>query len=189
MISVIEEIEDRGDQAFMLWLYQEFSPLICSTARKYVPGREKYEDIIQEALLRLIEKVSVLRSMERYTLVYYVSVTVKNTALNYLRKQKAIDKHCVPWGGSGDGIAAGAPDLEEAIMLKELANRLRGIWGRLTEEERCLLEGKYLLEQNDRELARQLNCQPGSVRMKLTRARRRARQLMTEEGVKHNDKA
>ena len=188
MISIIEEIEDRGDQAFMLRLYQEFAPLIFATARKYVPDRENYKDVAQEALLRLIEKVGLLRTMNRYTLAYYVSVTVKNTALNYLRKQKTIDKHCVSWGGSGDGIAAGAPDLEDAIMLKELAGQLLRIWGRLTEEERCLLEGKYLLEQNDRELARQLGCQPGSVRMKLTRARRRARQLMTEEGVKDNDK-
>lgn len=43
------------------------------------------------------------------------------------------------------------------------------------------MEGKYILGYTDAELADMLGCKKSSVRMKLTRARRRAFQLMTEE--------
>ena len=56
------------------------------------------------------------------------------------------------------------------------------MWVRLTEEEQLLLEGKYILGYEDGELAGMLGCKKDSVRMKLTRARRRALRLMLEEG-------
>ena len=56
------------------------------------------------------------------------------------------------------------------------------IWGSLSEEDRLLLEGKYILGYHDDELATMLGCRKDSVRMKLTRARRRAFQRMLKEG-------
>ena len=66
-------------------------------------------------------------------------------------------------------MAIPEPSLDERIMLAE------------QKEDRLLLEGKYILGYTDAELADMLGCKKSSVRMKLTRARRRAFQLMTEE--------
>ena len=63
-------------------------------------------------------------------------------------------------------------------MLVEDKERLYRIWDQLTQEEQLLLSGKYILEYSDAELAGQLGCGPASVRMKLTRVRRKARKLM-----------
>lgn len=49
-------------------------------------------------------------------------------------------------------------------------------------EERLLLEQKYVLGWSDNELASMLGIQPQSVRMRLTRAKRKAIQLMKEQG-------
>ena len=65
----------------------------------------------------------------------------------------------------------------DAERGKRLADALR----RLAETDRILLEGKYLLEYSDETLAKQLGCRPASVRAKLTRARRRAFQLLKGE--------
>lgn len=46
-----------------------------------------------------------------------------------------------------------------------------------------VLEGRYFLELSDDELARQFGCKPGSIRVKLTRARRNALKIMLEKGV------
>ena len=43
----------------------------------------------------------------------------------------------------------------------------------LPPEDRFLLEGKYILQCSNEELAAQLNCKPDSIRMKLYRVRKR----------------
>ena len=59
---------------------------------------------------------------------------------------------------------------------------LAKIWPRLPEEDRLALEAKYILQLDDRQIARQLGIKPASVRMRLTRARRLARKEMEKEG-------
>lgn len=46
-----------------------------------------------------------------------------------------------------------------------------------------VLEGRYFLGLTDEELAQLFGCKPGSVRVKLTRARRNALKIMLEKGV------
>ena len=53
----------------------------------------------------------------------------------------------------------------------------------MSAEDRALLEGKYILGDSDEMLARTLHCKPSSIRMKLTRARRRALKLLEQEGA------
>ena len=67
--------------------------------------------------------------------------------------------------------------------LRDDLARIKSVWPALTEEQRFLLERKYLAGASDAELAEYLDCQPGSVRMKLTRARRRVMEILKEGGA------
>ena len=51
----------------------------------------------------------------------------------------------------------------------------------LPDNERLLLEQKYFLGSSDEELARFFRCKPGSVRMKLTRARRHMLRILMDD--------
>ena len=64
---------------------------------------------------------------------------------------------------------------------EEQLDALRRVWPRLSEADQLLLSGRYILGLDDRELARLAGCKPGSVRMKLTRARRNALREMKKE--------
>ena len=55
-------------------------------------------------------------------------------------------------------------------------------------DEQRLLEGKYFLGYDDNRLSEICECSPGSVRMKLTRARRKILNIMERE-VEMHDKA
>lgn len=63
---------------------------------------------------------------------------------------------------------------------------LAQVWPRLDENTRWLLEARYILDYSDGELARELGVKPDSVRMALTRARRKARRLMENQHSKEN---
>lgn len=58
----------------------------------------------------------------------------------------------------------------------------------LRPDEQRLLEGKYFLGYDDNRLSEICECSPGSVRMKLTRARRKILNIMERE-VEMHDKA
>ena len=147
-----------SDREFLLWLYQEFSRLMFYTAQKYLADPHSQEEVVQESLKKLIEKVAVLRRLKRPALAGYVRATVRNTART--------------------------DSLDETVFCREEVQRLREIWPQLDGETRMLLERKYILGYENEELGRMLGCRTDSVRMKLTRARRKVLRLMGKEAEK-----
>ena len=175
-------IEDPDDREFMTQFYLEYERLMYATVRKRLTDPEAAKDIVQECVIRLIPKIPFLRRQERCIKASYVVSTVRNATINYMRKQGRTDGRCCSLEEQEEqDMAIPEPSLDERIMLAEQKERLMQIWSSLPEEDRLLLEGKYILGYTDAELADMLGCKKSSVRMKLTRARRRAFQLMTEE--------
>ena len=175
-------IENPDDREFMTQFYLEYERLMYATVRKRLTDPEAAKDIVQECVIRLIPKIPFLRRQERCIKASYVVSTVRNTTINYMRKQGRTDGRCCSLEEQEEqDMAIPEPSLDERIMLAEQKERLMQIWSSLPEEDRLLLEGKYILGYTDAELADMLGCKKSSVRMKLTRARRRAFQLMTEE--------
>ena len=171
------------DRQFILNLYQEFCRLMFFTAQKYCSDPLQQEEIVQESLRKLIEKVNTLRTLQPAVLTSYLVATVRNTAISYLRTQ-AKDKAVISLEELEEAPAS-QQSMDEALILQEELAPLRAIWPQLSQEDRLLLEGKYLLEYSSAELGERLGCQSASVRMKLTRARRRALKLMKKGGNGH----
>ncbi|MCI9506046.1 MAG: sigma-70 family RNA polymerase sigma factor [Oscillospiraceae bacterium] len=148
-----ENLDGLGDMDFILCLYQEFKPLMFATARKYLANIYDQEDVVQASLIKLIEKVCVLRNKERSALCSYIVYTVKNTALNYLKHQNVITAHSYSMDDSISEIPSDAPPLEELIELADRRKQLFRIWDKLPEIDQVLLESKYVLGQSDQQLA------------------------------------
>lgn len=173
--------DDPGDREFMLMVYESHKDLMMTTAQKYIADRDIAEDIVHDGVVKLIEKVSLLRTLNRCTLAGYIVSTVRNTAISYLRRQDTLQKHSTPMEEEMEEAAE--LTVEELTILQADKAQLCDAWPKLSEEDRLLLEGKYLLEQSDEELAALLGCKVASIRMKLTRARRRAYLLVAGEEV------
>lgn len=179
MIALIcANIEDPSDRKFMDQVYQEFERTMFHIACKYTSCRMDQEDIVQDGVLKLIKNISTIRPMGRCILASYIVFTIRSISIDFLRGQKA--------KGSKVSSMEDEPFFElesPSLPLDDQlisAERLTELWGYLSEEDRVLFEGKYLLGRTDEELAMLLNCQPDSVRMKLTRARRKALKRWTE---------
>ena len=173
MIAVIcAAIENPDDREFMEQLFRDFERVMFSVARKYVSNPTDQEDLVQESAIKLIEKISTIRPMNRCTLASYIVFTIRNTSIDFLRGQKT-ERNKI--SSIADEIFSGPeapfPPLDDLLISTE---QLAELWGKLPDQDRVLVEGKYILDATDEELARQLKCKPNSIRMKLTRARRRA---------------
>ena len=65
-------IEDLDDREFMSQLFVDFHRLMCHEARKIAKNDRIAEDIVQDTLLKLIDKVSLLRTLPQRKLVNYI---------------------------------------------------------------------------------------------------------------------
>lgn len=182
---LLTQVDEPSDREFLTEMFYNFSRLMFSTAGNFVENTFEKEDIVQEALVRLIAKVDTLRTLQRNALASYIVVTVKHTAINHLRKRNKADKRILDiYDGIPDDIPdESSEDMDDRVILNDNLGKLSKVWPELSEADRFLLEGKYICGYTDAELADTLGCKESSVRMKLTRARRHALNLLTKEGV------
>ena len=191
MVAMVYSMEDQpSDREFMDQMYMEFERLMFFTARQYTSKAEIAEDIVQESLVRLYEKVRTMKPMKHVVLAAYIRATVRNTAINVLRKMNRERDYAAD--AETDAFAQADQEWVLNTMMDLYGYRvlLSKIWPRLPEDDRVLLEGKYILGYSDQELAEEIGCQANSIRVKLTRARRRALAIIQEqEGVNRFDEA
>ena len=191
MISFICAYTDtKSDKDYIVKLYLQYERLMFAVAKHTAQDLpSSWEDIVQDSLAKLIKHIDTLRSMEDQAILAYITITVKNTAINYVRRQSIKQKNFTDFlEGGVDDVEPIAPTIEELLILKEERANLLDIWESLPKEDQVLLRGKYILKSTDQELAEQLGCKPGSIRMKLTRARRRALKLLLEKEGSPSDK-
>ena len=181
------QLDTPDSRKFMEDCFEEFGILMYTVAKRYV-DEDTAAEIVQDACIKLIRHIETIMTIPRCNLAGYIVNTVKNTAKNYLTAQ------VVRLNRSGEMPPedAGAPTstgraTEKLVIQLEDGGRFREIWKQLPAADRDVLEKKYLLEETDEELARELSCKASSVRMKLTRARRKAMELYKE--WKNNDEA
>lgn len=155
-------------------LFEQHYLLMMKEAGKYFTAPEDVEDIVQEAILNLIEKKDKLLSLEPYHQAAYIATTVRNLSISVLRHRKCIE--FIPLSELEDYQIPNDHMLDPEVIFtqKVYAEQFRKIWHTLPPEDQVLLGQKYILDETDEEIARDLQIKPSSVRMTLTRARRRA---------------
>ncbi len=177
------EAEQGREPAFLELVYLQYKRLMFSIAGKYAASPDDQADIVGEALVRMIEQEERLRAVDARALTAYIAAVVRNTAINFLRHRGVIRQYeQVSWEQMQDTEPSPALSTEETVLRAERRDWVRQVWQRLSPSDRLLLEGKYILELTDRELAATLGCGTASIRMKLTRARRRALKEISKEG-------
>ena len=167
---------DTDGRTFMKDLYKQYSRLMYATALRSVPSREDCEDIVQDAVESLCRKVHTLMGLPGPALTVYIVHTVKSKVSNFQRHQNVVNRHVTALADTNlEELRSLAPTPE---MLVEQIDALYRVWPRLPEQDRELLYRKYVLWQDNEELAQIFQCRKDNIRMRLTRAKRKAISLM-----------
>lgn len=174
-------IEDDDDRAFMENLYLSYHRMMYKRIYEYTKDSKTAEDVLQSVLEKLIDKITLLRSLDRDHLVGYISSACRNTAHNFtVRSAKEIPFADITPQDKAETWQS--PHAAEVLVLRqEDITQLRRIWPKLDEQSQLLLEGYYILDKPMHELGKELGIKPSSVRMYLTRARRKAAALLQAE--------
>ncbi len=178
--TCILAIEDESDREYMEQLFLQYERLMYSEISKILKNRADVEDVLQLSLVKMIDKLQILRSRSRDQLINYIISICKNTAISWLRKKSKIQFFQLDedW----DSFRDTESDLfvEELTISKIEIEQLIKNWTKLDDRTRFLLEGRYILEKTDQELASDLGIKPASVRMALVRARKAAFDMLKD---------
>ena len=169
---------DEKEAAFFEQLYSKYKKLMFSQALLYSAScREDAEDIVHDTLVKLMSKYKILSGLNEKALASYIVYSIRNTAINR-RKHLAIEnKYYKTYNPDETYVSA------ESQLLSELPPEdLFPGWAKLSQKDRDLLAFRYFLELSVEELAALYGCSAISIRVRLYRARKKARELIFQRG-------
>lgn len=174
-------IENDDDRVFMERLYIENRQIMYKKAYSLLHNQQDAEDVINTACVALINNLARLRGFDSCTLQAYIVSTIRNTAINSIKKRNLISAHNVSDADVAFERAVSddqAPD-SKVIQQAEL-EALKQALISLPEKEMTLLQMKYVMEMSDEQIAKRLGIKCASIRSYLARARRHAREILKE---------
>ena len=161
-----------GNRQFFQEFYDQYKDFLFYMAGQYARTSVEREDIVQEALVRLIQNSDTLQTLTHGQRVKYIQLTVKTL---WLDQQKVREKEDLLF--LDQAILEACRDPEPVTAAGEAVKNLRKT---MSPRDWMALEGKYLLGYSHEELASLLDMDPHSLRTTVSRARKRARKILEE---------
>lgn len=183
---------NENDIKFIQNLYEKYKRLFFQQILFLNLSQDDMEDIIQETVLHLINKVKTLRSLSERQQVTYIISTVKNVGINYRAKYQKTNVVSLNEITDGDEYETFiSDDVTERILAEEQMAELDRALQKVDNDSRELLVMYYFMNENVEAIAERFSISPGSVRMKLTRARRKLKAAMelSREDNNHQNKS
>ena len=171
------------DQVFFEAFYIENRNLIFYFASK-LAGTDGCEDLVHDTLVRLICHIPALRQISdnKRKVANYLFQTVQSEYIDQHRKIKHEKNLTV----SIEDIQYQQPEepLQELEATMEKAQELDMVKEGLTEQEWMLLHRRYILGYSAEELGQFKGCSSSSIRMALSRTRKKAKKILLENREK-----
>lgn len=172
-------ILSNKDRLFLDGLFRQYQWMMFRTVFRITENRWDTEDVIQIVMVKLADKLALLRSLDKPRLSAYLAAACRNTALTYCREiQRRSECPYV------DTLAVLSRVVDIQSSLSDTEERLlafRRAWQILDLRTKYILRSRYLENKSFQEIAASLGIQPKSARMALTRAKRKARAAILKE--------
>jgi RNA polymerase sigma-70 factor (ECF subfamily) len=165
-----------GNEAALLELYAAYGQRMYAYAVRLTTDPAVAEDAVQETLVAVWRTAGRYRSEGR-VLTWLLGI-VHNQAL------KAVRSHTQPISEEMEAtLTSAAPSPEEQAQAGQQSDWLRQGLENLSRDHRAVLELVFYQGLSLEEAARVCNCPLGTVKSRLSYARRRLRQLLSRENV------
>ncbi|MFV0393345.1 MAG: RNA polymerase sigma factor [Coprobacillaceae bacterium] len=173
-------------------LYQHIEKKVYFWCYTITKNRSDAEDVSQEALMLIYEKINTLKDVEYFNAWIYRIAT--NCCYMYLRKRKRRDKPFLEDHAFSEDIVSTIPEEridalpKEIYDVKELKQIISGFITNLPRKQRETITLFYLEEFKVNEIAEILECNTNSVKARLHHGRKNLEKQITEYQDKNNIK-
>lgn len=166
---------NEEDESFLIEMYTDHYSLFKWIAVSIVHDENLADDLVQDSIVRLIKHLPKIKKTENP--VSYCAKTVQRTCLNYIQKKQR-RKHILS-KQQVIGVTYHDTSLEDNAEKKD---EVFVLYNRLEDKDWLLLYYKYVMDFDNTEIGRLLGIKPRSVSTYLTRAKKRAQEILTSRG-------
>ena len=162
-------------------IYKKYYSTMLYTANSILFDKEFAEDAVSESMIKIIKNLDKISEVSSYRTRSYIVIIVRNTALNFLKKLKAIPEEP---SDALDDVPANDVSLINDLLSKEnyqeMIKAIRTLPGSLANTLYLSVIG----DMNDKQISKILGISSNAVRMRLSRAKKAVRKILSEmEGV------
>lgn len=178
--------KEREQQVTLDTIYLEHRNYMLSIARSYIDDAQVSEDIFHNAFISVIRNQERVMQLPPPKLKAYLLLAVRHASIDYLRKERRMNLVDV----SDDVLMYLIANSREVLTTSEMPFQTVEFYEvirKMPTEDQTLLIGKHIIGLDSNELAQILDCKPGTVRVKLHRANKRAFELFTSLGLHFED--
>lgn len=179
-------IRDEEERARMTEIYEQYSPYIYKCIDKFLGPPTSFDDrsdLFQDVLLRLIQQIGTIKNLKEGQLCSYILMTAKSAVFTFLnRHKKNAPESLELLKESGfESEDSEAPPLFEGLEAEEEEQEILRLMNALPLKEREALLFRYFFNMKDDEIAPSLGVAESSVRVYVTRGRKRLLKLLHEK--------
>ena len=171
--GLIHRSQDGDLTAFELLVERHWTTL-ARTAYLATRDRESVQDVMQEALIQIWKDLPSYRSHGSFK-AWTLKILLNKARKHYRRKRV----NSVPLEAATE-LSGDSDGLEEMVERLEQIHELREAFDFLSDDHREVLILRYYNELTVPEIARTLGRFEGTVKARLSRARQRLREVLSE---------
>ena len=193
VLILLQSIADEADRSRLAAFYLQYYNLLRSKADRVftgynIPSSDLSEDMIQDAMARMIRNIDTVRSLSDAQLLAYGVKAVESCAMDYCRKAYSRQR-LIEAKGILDGVEEEKvwEDTIDCFAEEDPLIRLGRALDSLPKRDHDILIYKYFLKYDDQKIAELLGIKENSVRMTLTRARNKVKEFWKGSIEKENE--
>ena len=178
---VIMTMEDEDNREYMTRLYRDYQALMLKTAWEYSQDSATVEDIVSDSCVALIQHLNQLKAMDKPALRAYIVITVRNKALDDLRRQALRRKNFVTMDENTLDSLEETTSFERKLSLRQEMETVREAIANLPADEQDVLRMKFFRHMTDKEIAARMEIAENRVRVLIMRSRKKLKQMLYRE--------
>ena len=178
---VIMTMEDEDNREYMTRLYRDYQALMLKTAWEYSQDSGTVEDIVSDSCVALIQHLNQLKAMDKPALRAYIVITVRNKALDDLRRQALRRKNFVTMDENTLDSLEETTSFERKLSLRQEMETVREAIANLPADEQDVLRMKFFRHMTDKEIAACMEIAENRVRVLIMRSRKKLKQMLYRE--------
>lgn len=179
MLIFLSLLDREEDKSTFQKIYEKNCMLMMHVAMKILGQQQEAEDAVYGAFLSLAEHYSGYRKRNAEEMRALCLIITKNKAIDILREKRHLCDEAIEALNLQESKEDGQP--ENVVIGQEQADVVRRALLELPEILKCVLELKYYLEYNNREIAGILGIPLKTVEMRLYRGKKKLREVLENE--------
>lgn len=167
----------KGDAEAFSALVEAYETSVYRLALRMCGNAHDAEEVTQEAFLAAWKGLPAFRGESKFSSWLYQLTS--NAAIDFLRREKR-HRGATPIEEEVDLAAPGTP--QQAAEEAELREALQQALDALTPEHRQIFLLRQMQQMSYEEIGRLLGLESGTVKSRLSRAKKQLRQILTQKG-------